>query len=728
MKEESIILNAYPLIKNSILLASFDELKFPKNTDFGSIKVTDNNHGKLQFELIDRKDYSGKSGYSSGMKKSHIAIIVNSGDIKHIRIAYSLSKKQSKYHVPEKKIEMNAFQDHLTISTKKVSLLFEKNGYSIEKIRINKKEYGPLQLVASGGNVFFQKDMLDARFTAISDSGIVKIFRISGLMKISGDRCAKEGFLPIAITYYFWSPDGMDMLARAEIELEYDKAIGMHKNKAEFLNPLLWYRLDNFNGKLMTNSFFTNNMGESGIMTLKHPYYGYYSDDNVFFAMCPYLALPNDGIHIEKGKNFFGASWHSMSRPKKPYWADEKENTGMPQGYYPKHSLRSYWGIGMYFGSGRKNIKSIASVFSYPPKIRSIVHIGSGKVSNACIARWKYNKKMAFNAITDDAKINDYIYRAKGKIPKWVQMAIATRTLGISYHRFCCIGNKIFHLKKYPLLSTLLSTLLCLLRIGIPLKKKFENENLSFIPHTNTHPRLYRLNANAIRREILASERIWTDKWRNGIPLSHVFSYTSSYGLATEEGTMGKVAFSSSKHLQWIREWPIPNAPLDFFLPTGLLWGVCIGEFFDKSSCARLKDEFIKRYRNGCDYMLISGHAPEYDAECPGYVTKMFRFFEKHNDVWFAGADDIIKYYKARENIIINSPRKKGKNFVLEIGNKLPQYFSTEITLIQRINKKIKKMQFTLDGKNYSDVNYEFIGKNLVMYNLPSSAKQVLIS
>jgi hypothetical protein len=614
------------------------------------------------------------------------------------------------------------------LSTKEVSVLFEKNGYSIEKIRIGKKEYGPLQLVASGGNLFFQKNMLHAKFTSIADSGIVKIFRINGLMKVSGPKCAKEGFLPVQITYCFWSPDGKNMLARAEIELEYDKATGTDGNIAEFLNPLLWYRLDNFNKKLSASSIHTDSMNGSSVMTLSHPYYSCFKDKNAFFAMCPYLALPNDGIHIEKGKGFFGASWHSMSQPKKPYWTDEKENTGMPQGYCPKHSLMSYWKIGMYFGHGKKNIKNIASVFSYPPKIKSIVHMGHGKVSNACITRWKGNKKMAFNAITDDAKINDYLCRVEGKIPKWVQMAIATRTvLGINYHRFCCIGSRLFYLPKQKLLSTILSTLLCTLGIGTPLRKKFDDENLSFIPHTNTHPRLYSLSANAIRKEIQSSEKIWVDKWRNPIPLSHVFSYTSPYGLATEKGTMGKVAFSSSKHIQWIREWPVPNAPLDFFLPTGLLWGICIGEFFDKGNCAKIRDEFIKRYRNGCDYMLISGHAPEYGGECPGYVTQMFRFFEKHRDVWFAGADEIIKYYAARENIVLSSVKKQGKKFVLEFENKLPHYFSAEVTLIQHIRKKISRIQFTVDKKNYANADYSHIGRNLVMYNVPSNAKRVVI-
>ena len=60
MKKESIILNVYPAIKNSLLLISFDELKFPEDIDFGSIKVVDNANKKLLFDLIDKKNYRQK--------------------------------------------------------------------------------------------------------------------------------------------------------------------------------------------------------------------------------------------------------------------------------------------------------------------------------------------------------------------------------------------------------------------------------------------------------------------------------------------------------------------------------------------------------------------------------------------------------------------------------------------------------------------------------------------
>jgi len=472
-------------------------------------------------------------------------------------------------------------------------------------------------------------------------------------------------------------------------------------------------------------------MKESKIITLKHPYYAGFKDGNSVFAMFPYLALPCDGIHIEHGKDFFGACWHSMPSNGIPYWAqiDKKESTGKPQGYYPAHSLRGYWNIGLYFGGSNESIEALAAAFSYQPKIRNIIHVGSGHVSNACIARWKDNKKMAFNAITDDAKINDYLYRAKGKIPKWAQMAIATRTLfGINYHRFCFIGDKIFYLPGQKLLSTVLSTLFCSIGLGTPLRKKFEKEILSYLPHTNTHPRIYELGENGIRSQIEKAEDIWINKWKYKTPLSHVFSYASPYGIASGNRTMEKAAFSASKSLQWIREWPIPNAPLDFFLPTRLFWGICVGELFDRENCSRIREEFLERYKNGCDYMLISGHVPDYNNECPKYATELFGFLQKNDDVWFASSDDIIKYYKARENIKISGIKRKGKDFFMEISNNLPSYFSTEITLMQHINKKINKIQFTSDNKKFVDVMHTLIGKNVVMYGIPSTAKRVVIS
>ena len=65
---------------------------------------------------------------------------------------------------------------------------------------------------------------------------------------------------------------------------------------------------------------------------------------------------------------------------------------------------------------------------------------------------------------------------------------------------------------------------------------------------------------------------------------------------------------------------------------------------------------------------------------------------------------------------------------MLEIKNNLPSYFSTEVTLIQHVNKKIGKIQFATGNKEFLDVPYKYIGKNVIMYNVPSDARYVLIS
>jgi hypothetical protein len=728
MKKESIILNIYPLNKNSLILVSFDELKFPSDTDFGSIQVLDNNNNRLLFDLIDIKNSVKKFSYKENTKENHLAMIINRDNVKYIRVQYSLGSRLVKKVNPRKTISMED-DKNLVLSTANTSIKFEKKGYSIEKINIKNQEYGPLHLAASGGAIFSQKDAEQVKFSIISDSNILKIIKIEGKLKVEGDMSKKQGYLPFEMKYFFWSSDAKNMMSKVEIELKYDQATDLDGNKAGYLDPSLWYRLENFNKKLFANSSIINKTDKSKIATLKQPFYSYFNDNKAMFALCPHLALPNDGIHIEKGENFFGASWHSMSNPGKPYWAADKiEITGKPQGFFPAHSLRAYWKMGIYFGE-KNNIEDIARVFSYPPKIRSILHLSSEEVSNAYITRWKGNKKMALNAITDDAKINDYLYRAKGKIPRWVQIAISTRNkFNINYHRFCFIGDKIFYIKKAPFLSTILSTLFCLVGIGKPLREKFNKENLSYLLHTNSHPMLYKLDSSSIKDEIKKSESTWINKWMNKVPLSHVISWTSPYSIPGKNTTKEKTIFSASNSVEWIREWPIPNAPLDFFLPTKLFWGVCVGELFDKENYKKIKEEFIQRYKNSSDYMQISGHVPEYGIECPGYITETLRFFDKYNDVWFADADEIIRYYKARENMTLSRVKKQGNKFLIEIKNKLPKHLSTEITLIQHTDIKINKMQFTIDNKNYFDLKYTLIGKNTIIYDVPSDAKSILIS
>lgn len=731
MKQESIILNIYPINRNSLKLISFDELKFPFDIDFGSIKVVDNSNRRLISDLINLKGYSKKLKFLNEIKENHLALIINRDNIKYVKILYRISNKLSMFFKPNKTIELKK-EKNLIINTKNTSLIFEKKGYSIEKIKINGNEYGPLHLVASGGDLFFQKELLDSKSEILSDSNILKIIKITGKVKVLGNKCKREGILPIQIIHYFWSSDGKNLFSKIEFEFKYDEATDFSGKRVSYLDPLIWYRLENYNKKVYANSLFVNDMDDSKIITLNSPYISYLEETDSFFAMCPYLALPNDGIHIEKGKNFFGASWHSLSKKKIPYWAqiDKKEYTGRAQGLYPAHSLRSYWKIGLFFGDKPKAIEKIAKIFSYPPKIRNIIHSSSNDVSNAYIARWKDNKKMAFNAITDDAKVNDYLYRVNGFLPNWVQTAISTRTVfNINYHRFCYIGNKIFYLEKNPYLSTILSTLLCFFGIGNPFRRKFKNENISLLLHTNHHPRIFNASSETIIEEIEESEGIWIKKWKYKMPLSHILSFASPYGIPTKVGSKEKVAFSASKSLEWIREWPIPNAPLDFFLPTKLFWGVCVGEFFDKKNNSEIKNEFIKRYNNGSDYMILSGHVPDQLSKVfPQYLTNLFDFFENHIDVWFTGSDDIIKYYKSRENVNIGRIKKQGENFLFEIKNNLPPYFQTEITIIQHINKKINNIQCTMDNKNYFNLEFINIEKNIIQYNIPSNTKKIKIS
>ena len=74
-------------------------------------------------------------------------------------------------------------------------------------------------------------------------------------------------------------------------------------SKRPYLN--ITYSYIPFKENIITNELFTNVMDESKVITLKHPYYACFYEDDASFVMCPYMALPNDGIHIEKGKNFF---------------------------------------------------------------------------------------------------------------------------------------------------------------------------------------------------------------------------------------------------------------------------------------------------------------------------------------------------------------------------------------------------------------------------------------
>ena len=448
----------------------------------------------------------------------------------------------------------------------------------------------------------------------------VNIIKFESSLKILGGESKNNGMLPFSIIYTFWSDDGKNVYGNAEIELMYDKAVSLSGENIEFLDCMLWFRLESGEEPEIMNVLSRRKFRNSEVITLNHPYRAMIASGKSSFEMHPYLALPCDGIHIEKGEKFFGAAWHSLPEKSSPYWIDlgleGDKKADLSQGYCPAQSLRSYWKIGIYFGD-TKNARISSKLFSYPSKIRNIEHF-SDKIGNAYITRWKGNKKLAMHAMTDDAKVNDYFYRCEGSIPKWVQMSLSTRNMfGINYHRFCFVGKKLFFLQRYPTLSTILSTLFCTMGIGIPLRQKFRKDVLSFLPHMNMHPKFYTLRPEQIKKEIKISEKIWTSKFNFGYPVSHILSWTATYGLTTSKGTRESIAFSSSKTLQWMREWPIPNAPVDFFLPTKLYWGVAIGEMFNEKNIKRLKEEFNSRIDNGADYMIAAGHAPHSISKCP---------------------------------------------------------------------------------------------------------------
>jgi hypothetical protein len=269
------------------------------------------------------------------------------------------------------------------------------------------------------------------------------------------------------------------------------------------------------------------------------------------------------------------------------------------------------------------------------------------------------------------------------------------------------------------------STFLCLLGLGESFEEKFVKIKASLIPHTNTHPVIWKSTPKRIKNEIRKSEKIWTKEFKLPIPLSHVFSYHSPYGLGTKYGTKEAVAFSASDYLQWIREWPIPNAPADFFLPTKLYWGISAGgDLENKKICDNIKSEFSELYKNGADYMQVSGHLPDGIKKGPDYLKKMFGQISKAKDVWIAGADEIIRYYKCRENIFLGRIYEEDGFFIVPLIKKVPFYFDTEITMVQKAKCKLKIEQ-SFDGKVWERVNFGNLDKKqgLIMYPINSKSK-----
>ena len=692
--KEKIILNVYPGNKNSLIWLSLNWLRFPENTDYSSLEIKGNK--KLPFDIID--------------KEESLAII-NDGS-KKIVISYDTGRNNKKLKKTNEKIKIK----NKKIFTRDVSIKFGEDG-NIKNFKIRNKDYGPLALIASGG----VENILDGKFSLIADSPILKVIEINGRLKCEGKKADKEGHLPVKARYSFWSSDGKNIFGKAEIELLYENAVDFNGEKLPYLDPNIWFRLDS-NEKVNYNSYFENAMDENDkIVTLKRPYYAFIKNFGIF----PCLALPCDGLHIEVKKGeWFGAAWHSLSKPKKPYWdIIEKDSTKLPQGYYPAHSLNSYWRIGLFFGEG--NFKETAEMFTYEDKIRNAVH--DAAVGNPYVTRWPDNKAMAFNAITDDEDLSEYYWRANGTIPKWVENAIPTRQLfGISYYCYGFFDDKCFYFKPFSHISTLFNTICVKIGLCKSFKQKFDEIDGRLIPHTNLHPPVWKCSAERIRKEMKISERTWVKKWKYRIPLSHVFSFTSPYDIPTEEGTREKIAFSASKYLQWIREWYIPNAPTDFFLPSRLYWGFTVGNDLQyEKVCNQIKEEFNNLYGKA-DYMIIGGHFPHVRAEKgPDYLKNLFSYLESKKDVWFATADEIIRYYKNRKNLVLGRFEKENNYFAMEIKNgNSADFFNCDLTLMQSIKKKILMLQYSVDGIKWLDIVYKR-NKDIVQYNIPSSTKKI---
>jgi len=725
---ESLTIDVYPKNKGSLILLNLDNLRLPSDVDWRSLNLKDDKGRKIIFDLVNIKNKKNNLKYNNKIKENTLAIILNNFRFENLILSYKRGNKKSNFSHPNKKISLNNDKS-LRISAKKVEINFEKEYFSIDSFNIGSDKYGPLQFVASGGTIKKQNNNFkDVEYEILSDSNIIKIIRITGKIPVVGSKVNYQGYLPLDIHYYFWSYDGSNIYCDVDVKILYENAKSLDGKKVPFLEPLLWYSIENSKGNVKFNELISNDMESSKIVTLKKPYYSYIKSGQGVFSIMPNLALPNDGIHIELCDDWFGASWHSLSSKKKPYWNqlfDKSESTGFSQGFYPAHSVNSYWKIGLFFGEGNPN--EIARIFTYRSKIKSITHQTKG-ISNPFITHWKDNSSIALNAISDDGKLNDYLWRKDRLIPLEMQIALSTRKKFISYTRYCLINNKIFYLKMFPRISKVISTFLCAVGIGKPIKNELAESNFSLIPHTNTHPIIWKSSEEKIKEEISKSESVWVNDFKLSPPLSHVFSYPSPYGIPTKNGTREYIAFSASDSLQWIREWPIPNAPTDFFLPSRLYWGISTGgDLEDKKVCDDIKSELNLRYKDGADYMQVSGHLPE-KVQKSKNLRNLFSYISKIKGLWLASADDIIKYYKSREDISFGRIEKKKCYWIVSLKKELPDIFNTEITLIQKIGDNAL-IECKIEDR-WNKVKYNYLDKKnkTIIYNISSATKELRFS
>lgn len=705
---EKIKLDIYACNKGSLLIIPFSRLNISDDTLF--FEIVDDKKRKVLFDIIEID------------KLRNLVLILENKDVEYIEIMYDGNK--NKFTKLKKRIEL-IDADSLVIKNNNVEINFEKEFFSIDSFKIGSKEFSSLQLVTSGGNAAFQKgNFRNAKYDVICDSPLLKVIKLVGEMPVFGEKNKSDCYLPVEMKYLFWSYDNENIFSKVEMKLLFEKAVDKDGNKLSFVKSLMWFRYGGI-GDLKYNILFENDMDNSKIVTLKKPYNCCLSEKEYSFCMVPYLALPGDGNHIEIGDDFFGAALHSLSSEKKPYWCNvyKEEDVSESQGYFPARSLNTYWNIGFYFGN--EDALEVSKVFTYPCKIMKMIHYDDN-AGNPFVTHWKDNCKLALNVITDDGKANDYYWRKDGTIPMEAEVALPTRKkFGLSYSKYCFLSGKLFTFGKSPLLSNAFCTLLTTFKIAGDYKKRFAESGFRLIPHTNSHPVFRKLDSDEVFSEVKVCLKEFKEKYDIKDSLSFIPSYQSSYGLATPKGTRQKLIFDACNDIEWIREWPIPNSPVDYFLPSKLFWGISAGGDFDNKDVAdNIKSEFNELYYNGADYMQVSGHVPEKIAKKgPDFLRELFGYAKGFSDVWFTSADDILRYYKNRGSVVFEKIKDVDNEVVFEIKREIKDKFLTEITVSQFV-KDLKTVYESVDGSEWNEVKFKKMDdKGEILYNVKKESR-----
>ncbi|MGR3303159.1 MAG: hypothetical protein ACUZ8I_11725 [Candidatus Scalindua sp.] len=727
-KDNHIILHTYPSHRNSLILVPLDRLCLPESVDWSSIKVSNDEGCPLLFDLVEYAGSANELMYEL-TPGSNTLVIVNNLGVQDIVISYNISRN------PQRFVDCKGYAlryvdnaEGALISTEKVNIQFSKSGY-IKGFKIGSTSFGSLQMMASGGRITTQSggklQFKDIQFQVVATSNLLTAVVVRGKLKVDGENSKQPGWLPVVLTYTFWTSDSANIFARIEIDLEYENSIGLDENHVPFLNPLLWYVLMDDRMPTHINDYFVNRMcSGSTIVTLKRPYYAYVTNGSSSFVMSPYLTLPCDGTHIEVNEkdSWWGAAFHSLSEPdSSPYWHTALHETHpKSQGYFPAQSLHSYWKIGLAF-LVREDPVEAARMFTYPSKTRYAEHDNRDKVGNAYITHWRNNASIAVNAITDDLCKMDYIARVVGLLPKSVQISLP----GNLKRRW---QRDLIEKKSF-------------LRFFF---RRFLKNPFLFIPHTYNHRVTWQCTSDEMEQEIVQCENNWLRKWNFPIPLSCVLPFTSPHGIATPEGTREAIVFSSSKSTEWIREWYYPHAPTDFFLPTPLYWGLTLGvDFVDEP--VKTQKGFETLYDAGADYFQMSGHLEFRQRiahassvlKMVGPVLKymanlwktyrLFRFLEDKEDVWLAAADEIIMYYKAKNQLSVGRVSRKGKYYIINIDHREEPIYDVLITLVQMVKTEIKSYVYTTDYITWYNIKYHPLSSSAgsIIFSVPSNTTQM---